>query len=119
MRICSGSRGRNAMSQAVAWIALLLAGLLDVAWASSVRLSDGYTRLGWSAVSLLLLASFVYLLGRATQVIPLGTAYAVWAGVGAIGTIITGAVFFGEALTLLRLLGLAFVVGGIVLLKVA
>jgi len=107
------------MSQTLAWVALILAGLLDVAWAGSVKLSEGYTRFGWSAASVLLLVGFVYLLGRATQVIPIGTAYGVWAGVGAVGTVVVGALAFGEAMTLPRLIGLALVIAGIITVKVA
>ena len=107
------------MSQTLAWVALILAGLLDVAWAGSVKLSEGYTRFGWSAASVLLLVGFVYLLGRATQVIPIGTAYGVWAGVGAVGTVVVGALAFGEAMTLHRLIGLALVIAGIITVKVA
>jgi hypothetical protein len=65
------------MSQAVAWILLIVSGLLDVAWAISVKYADGYTRWGWSLLSLVLLGAFIYLLGRTLEVLPVGTAYAV------------------------------------------
>jgi quaternary ammonium compound-resistance protein SugE len=58
------------MSQRIAWILLIVSGLLDVAWAISVKYADGYTRLGWSLVSLALLGAFIYLLGRALEVFP-------------------------------------------------
>ena len=107
------------MTPQIAWIALVTAGLLDVGWAVSMKYAEGYTRLGWSIVSLALLGSFVVLLGRALQVLPVGTAYAVWTGIGAVGTLLLGAVLFGEVLTPLRIGGIAFVLIGIVMLKFA
>ncbi|MEQ1953908.1 multidrug efflux SMR transporter [Mesorhizobium sp. CN2-181] len=105
------------MSQATAWILLITAGLLDAAWAVSMKYAEGYTRLGWTAVSLMLLAAFVYLLGKTLTVLPVGTAYAVWSGIGAAGTVILGILLFGEAFTLGRVAGIALVVAGIVALK--
>jgi quaternary ammonium compound-resistance protein SugE len=107
------------MSQSLAWTALVAAGLLDVAWAIAMKYADGYTRLGWSIVSLLLLAGFVFLLGRALQALPVGTAYAVWTGIGAIGTLLMGVVLFGESLNALRLAGIALVLIGIIMLRLA
>lgn len=107
------------MTQGLAWILLIVSGLFDVAWAVSMKMAAGYTRPGWSAVSLLLLAAFVYLLGRALEALPVGTAYAVWTGVGAVGTVLVGAVLFHEPLTVPRLACIALVVGGIVGLKLS
>lgn len=107
------------MSPGLAWIALAVAGLLDVAWAVAMKQSQGYTRPGWTIASLVLLAGFVVLLGRALQVLPVGAAYAVWTGVGAIGTVLAGWCWFGESLSVAALLGIALVLAGIVLLKVA
>jgi quaternary ammonium compound-resistance protein SugE len=98
---------------------LLTAGICDVLWAVSMKYAEGYTRLGWSLVSLGLLAFFVFLLGRSLQVLPVGTAYAVWTGIGAAGTFLLGVILFGESLSPLRLSGIALVVIGIVLLKLA
>lgn len=107
------------MTQSMAWLALLAAGLLDVAWAVSMKYAEGYTRLGWTLLSLVLLAAFVFLLGRCLTVLPVGTAYAVWTGIGAAGTVLMGAILFGESLEPLRLGGVALVVAGIVTLRVA
>lgn len=107
------------MSQGLAWTLLVLAGVLDVAWAVSMKYAEGYTRLGWSIVSVLLLAAFVYLLGKVLEVLPVGTAYAVWTGLGAAGTVIMGVVLFGEALGPLRLGGVVVVLAGIGMLKLA
>lgn len=107
------------MSQGFAWTLLVVAGVLDVAWAVSMKYAEGYTRLGWSIASVLLLATFVYLLGKVLEALPVGTAYAVWTGIGAAGTIIMGVVLFGEQLTPLRLGGIAAVLAGIAMLKLA
>lgn len=107
------------MRQGLAWTLLVIAGVLDVAWAVSMKYAEGYTRLGWSVVSVLLLAAFVYLLGKVLEALPVGKAYAVWTGIGAAGTIIMGAVLFGEQLTLLRLGGIGAVLAGIAMLKLA
>jgi quaternary ammonium compound-resistance protein SugE len=107
------------MSVTMAWLALIAAGLLDVAWAVSMKYAEGYTRLGWTLLSLALLTAFVFLLGRCLTVLPVGTAYAVWTGIGAAGTVLIGVLLFGETLEPLRLGGVALVVTGIVALKMA
>jgi quaternary ammonium compound-resistance protein SugE len=107
------------MSQGLAWVLLVAAGLLDVAWAITMKLAQGYTRPGWSALSLLLLAGFVYLLGRVLDVLPVGTAYAVWTGIGAAGTVLVGMLLFEESVNAMRLVGVALVVAGIAALKAA
>ena len=107
------------MSPAFAWVALIVAGFLDVAWAIAMKYAEGYTRLGWSLVSLALLGAFVFLLGRALQALPVGTAYAVWTGIGAVGTVVMGVLLFGETLNPIRVGGVALVILGIIALKVA
>lgn len=107
------------MSQSVAWVLLIVSGLLDVAWAISTKYAEGYSRPGWAIVSLILLAAFVYLLGRVLEVLPVGTAYAVWTGIGAAGTVLLGIVLFGESINLLRFAGVGLIVIGIVTLKLA
>jgi quaternary ammonium compound-resistance protein SugE len=105
------------MSPGNAWILLIVSGLLDVAWAVSVKYAAGYTRPGWSALSLVLLIGFIALLGRALAVLPVGTAYAVWTGIGAVGTAVLGIALFGESANALRLLCIALVLAGIIGLK--
>ena len=107
------------MSQGVAWLLLIVAGLLDVAWAISMKYADGYTRPGWTVLSLVLLGAFVYLLGRVLEVLPVGTAYAVWTGIGAAGTVVLGIALLGEALNFLRVGGVVLVIFGIIALKLA
>jgi quaternary ammonium compound-resistance protein SugE len=98
-------------------MALVAAGVLDVLWAVSMKYAEGYTKLGWSVVSVLLLAAFVLLLGRSLQVLPVGTAYAVWTGIGAIGTVLAGVALFSESLDPVRIGCIGLVVAGIIGLK--
>ena len=107
------------MSPPLAWLALATAGLLDVGWAISMKYAEGYTRPGWSIVSLALLAAFVLLLGRALQVLELGVAYTVWTGIGAVGTLTMGVLLFGETLNPVKIAGIVLVMIGIVALKLA
>lgn len=104
------------MSTATAWTMLIVAGFVDVIWATTMKLSQGYTRPAWTIASLLALATFVFLLGRALVALPVGSAYAVWTGIGAAGTLLAGSVLFAETLTPLRLGGVGLIVLGIVLL---
>jgi len=107
------------MSTSAAWILLVMSGLVDVAWTVSVRMSEGYTRGGWTLVSLLLLFIFIYGLGRALQYLPIGTAYAVWTGIGAAGSVILGITPFGESVSPARLFWIGVVLAGILGLKMA
>ena len=107
------------MSPQIAWVALVAAGLLDVGWAISMKYADGYTHLGWSIVSLILLAAFVFLLGRALQVLEIGVAYTVWTGIGAVGTLTMGVLLFGEVLSPMKIAGIVLVMMGIIVLKMA
>ncbi|MEN3346719.1 MAG: quaternary ammonium compound-resistance protein SugE [Bradyrhizobium sp.] len=107
------------MSHPIAWIALVVAGLLDVGWAISMKYAEGYSRLGWTLISLLLLAAFVFLLGRALQVLGVGVAYTVWTGIGAVGTLTMGVLLFNEALNPMKVAGIALVLAGIAALKFA
>ncbi|CAD6547966.1 Guanidinium exporter [Paraburkholderia kirstenboschensis] len=103
----------------MSWILLFIAGLLEVAWAAGLKSSDGFTRL-WPSVFTIVTAvgSFV-LLAMAMRQLPLGTAYAVWTGIGAVGAFIFGIVMMGEALTLPRVASAALIVVGLVGLKLS
>ena len=80
----------------MAWVFLACAGLLEVFWSSFLKLSDGFTKLGWSVMTIAgMLASF-YLLSQAMKTLPLGTAYAVWTGIGAVGSVAVGILIFKE-----------------------
>ena len=101
----------------IAWITLIFAGLLETGWALGLRYTEGFTRVGLSVVTLAVMAGSVYLLSRSLASLPLGTAYAVWTGIGAVGTVIAGIVLFGESRSVVRLLCILLIVSGIVGLK--
>ena len=106
------------MSSTMAWIALIASGLIDVAWVLAMKKADGFANPQWSAISVVLLAVFVILLTKALQVLPVGTAYAVWTGIGAVGTVLVGIFAFGESADAVRLLCIGLIVAGIAGLKV-
>ena len=103
----------------MAWIVLVLAGLFEVAWAIGLKYTEGFTRPWPTALTLAAMLISVVLLGLATKSLPVGTAYAVWVGVGAVGTAILGIVLFAEPASAGRLISLALIVAGIVGLKLA
>ena len=101
------------------WLALFVAGLLEVVWAVGLKYTDGFTRLAPSALTLGATVASFYLLSVALRTLPLGTAYAIWVGIGAVGTAIAGTLLFDEAATPLKIASLVLVVAGIVGLKLA
>lgn len=103
----------------MAWLTLLLAGLLEIVWAYTMKLSEGFTRPLPTAITIAALIASLVLLSLATKVLPLGTAYAVWTGIGAVGAFVVGIVLFGEPLSALRLAAAALIVSGIALMKLA
>jgi quaternary ammonium compound-resistance protein SugE len=107
------------MTATIGWVYLFGSGLIDVAWAISMKKAAGSADYAWTLVSLGLLALFVFLLTKALQVLPLGTAYAVWTGIGAIGTVSAGVLLFDEPVTGARLLLIGLIVVGIVSLKLS
>ena len=103
----------------MAWLLLLVAGLLEVGWAIGLKYTEGFTRLVPSVLTLGAMTASVVLLGIAMKTLPVGTSYAVWVGVGAVGTAILGMVLFGESANAGRLVSLGLIVAGIVGLKLA
>jgi len=103
----------------VAWVLLLVAGLLEVGWAIGLKYTEGFTRLWPSAFTLAAMIASVLLLGIAMKSLPVGTSYAVWVGVGAVGTAILGIVLFNEPANAGRLVSLGLILAGIVGLKLA
>lgn len=103
----------------MAWVLLLLAGLLEVGWAAGLKYTEGFTRLVPSVLTVVSMIASLGLLGLALRDLPLGTAYAVWTGVGTVGTAIAGILLFGDAVTALRLASIALIVAGIVGLRLA
>ena len=99
------------------WLILLLAGLFEICWAVGLKLSDGFSHLYWSAFTLVTLVISMGLLAYALRALPVGTAYGVWTGIGAVGTAVVGILLFGESREPLRLLFLAMVVLGVMGLR--
>ena len=103
----------------MAWLLLLVAGLLEIGWAIGLKYTEGFTRLWPSVFTATSMVASVVLLGIAMKSLPVGTSYAVWVGVGAVGTAILGMVLFGEPATPGRLISLGLILAGIVGLKLA
>jgi len=101
----------------MAWLVLFVAGLFEVGWAVGLKYSAGFTRFWPSVATASAMVISVVLLGLAMRSLPLGTAYAVWTGIGAVGTVALGIVLFGEPATLARLLCVGLIVAGIAGLK--
>lgn len=105
------------MSSLQAWLVLLVAGLCEIGWAVGLKYTEGFSRLIPSVATLAAMVLSVLLLGWSLKVLPLGTAYAVWTGVGAVGTAILGMILFGESRETLRFVCIGLIVAGIVGLK--
>jgi quaternary ammonium compound-resistance protein SugE len=103
----------------VAWVLLLVAGLFEVGWAVGLKYTDGFTKLWPSVFTLVAMVASVLLLGTAMKSLPVGTSYAVWVGVGAVGTAILGIVLFDEPANMGRLVSLGLILAGIIGLKLA
>jgi quaternary ammonium compound-resistance protein SugE len=103
----------------MAWALLFVAGLLEVGWAIGLKYTEGFTRPWPSAWTLAAMTASVLLLGLAMKSLPVGTSYAVWVGVGAVGTALLGIVLFGEPATAGRLASLGLILAGIIGLKLA
>jgi quaternary ammonium compound-resistance protein SugE len=101
------------------WFLLFVAGLLEVGWAIGLKYTEGFTRVVPSVLTLAAMAGSVFLLGIAMKSLPVGTSYAVWVGVGAVGTAILGMVLFNEPASTGRILNLGLIVAGIVGLRLA
>jgi len=101
----------------MSWIYLLVAGLLEVVWAVGLKYTEGFTRLWPSVITLAAMSASVGLLGLALRHLPLGTAYAIWTGIGTVGTAVAGMVLLGEPAGAMRLACIALIVGGIAGLK--
>ncbi|WP_054032882.1 quaternary ammonium compound efflux SMR transporter SugE [Desulfatitalea tepidiphila] len=103
----------------MAWVILVVAGLFETGWAIGLKYTDGFTRLWptvWTVVAMMI---SLWLLGLAMKSLPVGTAYAVWVGVGAVGTVLLGIVLLGEAANAARLISVGLIIAGIVGLKMA
>jgi quaternary ammonium compound-resistance protein SugE len=101
----------------MAWLVLLAAGVLEIGWAVGLKYTDGFTRLWPSVATVVTMALSLTLLGLAVRTLPVGTAYAVWTGIGTVGTVLLGMALFDEPAGVLRLTFIAMIVAGIVGLK--
>jgi quaternary ammonium compound-resistance protein SugE len=101
------------------WVALVVAGVLEVVWASSMKQSQGFTRLWPSIVTVLAMILSFGLLAWAMRTLPLGTAYTIWTGIGAVGAFAVGIVAFGETASAARILAAVLILSGLVLMKVS
>jgi quaternary ammonium compound-resistance protein SugE len=102
----------------MAWIFLALAGAFEIAFTTAIRFTEGFTKL-WPSVAVMVLATIsIYFVSKAAEIIPLGTAYAAWGGIGAIGTVFIGIFYFGEPATFWRMVFLATLIASIAGLKI-
>ncbi len=103
----------------MSWILLLLASLFEIAWAIGLKYTEGFTRLWPSVITIACLIASVSLLGLAARTLPIGTAYAVWTGIGAAGTVLCGVLLLGDPASLTRFICVALILAGVVGLKLA
>jgi quaternary ammonium compound-resistance protein SugE len=103
----------------MSWVFLLIAGLLEIVWATAMKQSAGFTRLGPSLITIAAMPASFLLLAWAMRTLPLGTAYMVWTGIGAVGAFLVGVLWLGEAVTPMRVLAAGMIAGGIVLMKMS
>lgn len=103
----------------MAWIYLMLAGVLEVIWAFAMKQSAGFTKLLPSVVTLVTMAASFALLSVSMKSLPLGTAYTIWTGIGAVGAFVVGIVALGEVVSITRIAAAALIVGGLVLMKLS
>jgi quaternary ammonium compound-resistance protein SugE len=101
----------------VAWISLVLAGILEVVWAFSMKQSEGMTRLGPTIITLITVIASFALLSFSMKSLPLGTAYTIWTGIGAVGAFVVGIFFLGEPASLMRVVAAILIVSGLLMMK--
>ncbi len=103
----------------MAWIALFFAGLLEIVWAVSMKQSEGFSRLTPTLITVAGMIASFWLLAVAMRTLPLGTAYTIWTGIGAVGAFVVGIVFLGEQVSAMRIAAAVLIVSGLVLMKVS
>jgi len=103
----------------MAWVVLVFAGIFEIVWAYSMKLSEGFTKLGPSLVTLFFMILSFGLLAYAMKTLPLGTAYTIWTGIGAIGSFLVGIFILGEPATAMRMLAAVLMISGLILMKLS
>ena len=103
----------------MAWIYLAIAGVLEIVWAFSMKQSDGFTKLGPSVVTLVTMIASFALLSLSMKSLPLGTAYTIWTGIGAVGAFVVGIAVLGEQASAMRIVAAVLIVSGLVLMKLS
>lgn len=103
----------------MAWAILILAGVFEIIWAYSMKMSEGFTRLTPSIITVVFMILSVVLLSISMKTLPLGTAYTVWTGIGAIGSFLVGIFFFNEPIGAMRMIAAVLIVSGLVLMKIS
>lgn len=103
----------------MAWILLVVAGLLEVVWAFAMKISEGFSRPGPAVVTIVMMIASFALLSISMKTLPLGTAYMAWTGIGAVGAFVVGIIVLGEAVTTTRIVAAALIVAGLVLMRVS
>lgn len=103
----------------MAWVVLVFSGIFEIVWAYSMKLSEGFTKLGPSLVTLFFMILSFGLLAYAMKTLPLGTAYTIWTGIGAIGSFLVGIFILGEPATAIRMLAAVLIISGLILMKLS
>ena len=103
----------------MAWIYLLAAGVLEIVWAFSMKQSEGFSKLTPSVITLVTMIASFWLLSLAMRTLPLGTAYTIWTGIGAVGAFVIGITFLGEQVSAMRIAAAVLIVSGVVLMKLS
>jgi quaternary ammonium compound-resistance protein SugE len=103
----------------MAWVLLIIAGLLEVVWAYAMKQSAGFTKPVPSIITFIAMAASFWLLSSAMKSLPLGTAYTIWTGIGAVGAFVIGVTFLGESIHPMRILAAILILGGLVLMKIS
>ncbi len=103
----------------IAWVVLIVAGLLEIVWAFAMKQSEGFSKPGWSAVTIVAMIASFALLSVSMKTLPLGTAYTIWTGIGAVGAFVVGVALLGEPATPMRVTAAVVIVGGLVAMKLS
>ncbi len=103
----------------MAWLALLVAGVLEVLWAYTMKQSHGFSNLKYSSITIVAMIASFGLLSYAMRSLPLGTAYTIWTGIGAVGSFVVGVMVLGESLSAMRMVAAVLIVSGLVLMKLS